>query len=202
VFEFLAGVCGEARVLLATFVRVRDTLDQVEVERSDGSRVTWTLPSYRGSLPHDVVHLVFDLKKAFWAAVDAGSTPEHIHDRARRHGGAGSMLDDAARREMLVAEGLTGIHWYDPFVDGDARCEDIAQSCSAFGVRPPPTLDAARAVEAHRVLVGLRAAWRSAGSCAPLTIPFAANAPSRSFAALTMHFESARRSRHGVRVEG
>lgn len=185
-FETRASA-GE-RVLLATFVRVRDTLDQIDVVRSDGTRVSWTFPTYRGSLPHDLVHLVvesaFDLEKAFWSAVDAGSTPEHIHDRARRR-----ACEDEARREMLVAEGLANIHWYDPFVEGDSRCEDIAESCSQFGVVPPPTLAAERVNQTHRVLVGLRAAWRNAGPGAALTVPFAPRAPSRSFEALRRHFD-------------
>lgn len=130
-----------ADVLVARFDR-EGRRDVAHVTRRDGTTLSWATPSYGGALPHDAVHLAlesaFDLRLGLWGLVDRGADPAAINREVsearllgRRPAGFGRELDD-----LLTAEALAAVHWYDPGL-GPARLRDIADRCAEFGAPPP-----------------------------------------------------------------
>lgn len=152
---------ASTRRLVARFSRPREAEDAVEVIRSDGSTLRWSIPSYHASLPHDLVHLVvesaFGLQRGFWGLVDGGVDPHAINASMRSR----TFTDEPG--ELLAAEGLAAIHWFDPDVAPAQRCEDATARCREFGAEPPTTLVEARAARVSEVLRAARAAFRESG---------------------------------------
>jgi hypothetical protein len=136
--------------------------------------MAWEFPTYRGSLPHDLVHLVvetgFGLRGALWGRIDAGADPAQIHGEAQRGPGG----ED--RRELLIAEGLATVRWYDPALDDEALCRDVAESCAAFGVEAPENVSPERVAGVRAALCHLRARWSGPGR-RTLTLAFGADDP-------------------------
>ena len=133
--------------------------DVAKVTRRDGSTVSWSTPSYGGALPHDAVHLViesaFGLRLGLFGLVDRGADPGAVNREValarradRRPTGFGHDLD-----ELLTAEALCAVHWYDPAL-GPARRRDIAARCADFGA---PLPDSSALQKLGRVVVVMRA---------------------------------------------
>lgn len=149
-------------------VRTSGRGDHFTALRSDGTRTAWVVPSYHASVPHDLVHLVvesaFALENGFWGRIARGAEPSALnaaHARpARGWSGEGSI-------DLLQAEGLTAIHWYDPDVSLETRAADITESCAAFGVPPPAAMSTTTIMETSDVLRALRAALRRHGPDVP-----------------------------------
>jgi hypothetical protein len=169
-------------VLEASFDREPGRPDRVSVRRSDGTEVSWCFPTYGGRLPHDAVHLVvetvFGLRRGFWGLVDAGADPARINEEASRTRDGDRFRgfgDD--RRELLVAEALAAVHWYDPAIDDADLCLDVAERCAAFGVEPPSSVTPGRVAGARAALGHLRARWGGSSRREVLTLSFGADDP-------------------------
>lgn len=164
----------------------------MEVTRSDGSTLAWSIPSYHASLPHDLVHLVvesaFGLRRGFWGLVDGGVDPHAVNAAMKSRSG---FTDEPS--ELLAAEGLAAIHWFDPDVTPTQRCEDAAARCREFGAEPPTTLVEARAVRVSEVLRAARAAFRESGGSIDAT--FDPRMPEAGFDALEAALRGAREAR-------
>jgi hypothetical protein len=163
-------------------VRMAGRGDHFTALRSDGTRASWVVPSYHAAVPHDLVHLVveaaFTLTQGFWGRVARGADPASLNT-ARARPALG--WKDGASIELLQAEGLTAIHWYDPDVSVEARAADITESCAAFGVPPPPTMNATTIAETSAALRALRAALRTPDASAPWSAHYDAASPRGSF---------------------
>jgi hypothetical protein len=172
-------------VLCATFDRAPGRWDRIKARRSDGSEVSWEVPTYRASLPHDLVHLVvesaFELRLGLWGHVDRGRDPAKINEAASRaRGGDRSYGFGDDLEELLMAEGLTAVHWYDPALEDASVCEDIIDRCAEFGVGPPPTLAPTRVGVVRAVLRAERARFREAGGRRVATFSFDVGNPGAS----------------------
>lgn len=159
----------------ATFTRPAHGPDRVDARRADGSVTSWTCPSYGGSLPHDLVHVivesVFELRSGLWGLVNSGLEPAAANQRVRegmRRSRAESFAE--GQTELLEAEGLCLMHWYDPDLSGEARCEQITDACAELRVNPPATLTPERADRACGLARGLRRRWRASGSIGDRTV--------------------------------
>ena len=86
--------------------------------------------------------------------------------------------------ELLQAEGLAAIHWYDPDVSAGSRAEDIVESCAHFGVPPPSAMNAAVITEAHAALRALRSALRAEGPSPRWATHYDPSSPRGTFARL------------------
>jgi hypothetical protein len=173
------------RALLATFLREGGGPDRIAVRRSDGSGVSWRFPTYHGTLPHDLVHLVveagFGLRRGFWGLVDGGADPAHVNEMAARsRDGFRGFGDD--RSELLMAEGLAATHWFDPALDDAALCDAIAEGCALFHVAPPASTTPARAGAVRVALAAVRARWRRLGPGEALCLTFHADDPEATLA--------------------
>lgn len=175
--------------LLARFDRVSERRDRACVRRSDGSEVAWETPSYGGALPHDAVHLIvesaFGLRRGLWGLVDEGADPGRVNEEASRARGAGAPYVGfgADVAELLAAEALAAVHWYDPELAPAARLRDLAARAEEFGATLPATVDAERTIEVVHVMRALRASFRAAGE-RELTLTFWPDRPARAFEAL------------------
>lgn len=175
--------------LLARFDRVSERRDRACVRRSDGSEVAWETPSYGGALPHDAVHLIvesaFGLRWGLWGLVEGGADPGRINAEASRARATGGQYEGfgADVAELLAAEALAAVHWYDPELDPAARLRDLEARAEEFGATLPATVDAERTREVVRVMRALRATFRAAGERG-LTLSFWVEAPTRAFEAL------------------
>ncbi|MFO0547252.1 MAG: hypothetical protein U0271_02630 [Polyangiaceae bacterium] len=169
--------------IVARFHRITPRTDEMSAALTNGSNVVWRCPTYGGGLPHDLVHAVvepaFGLVHALWGRVARGIDPSVAN--ARR-----AWARDAEHAELLVAEGLAAVHWFDPLESGASQCASIAESCRSFGVEPPAsTTDADRAELVIEVLRRLRARWRESGSedgRAVMELELAPTEPEASFA--------------------
>lgn len=137
------------------FDRIRESCDRITIERRDGSSTTWTCPTYGGTIPHDLVHLVvetvFDLDGGLWGTLASGSDMAGVRARAGTPEGA----------ELLTAEALAIVNWYDAALDGAQRCEAVLEACADLRAAPPPTLSPARAERATALLKPLKARCRA-----------------------------------------
>jgi hypothetical protein len=171
--------------LLAEVVRTEGRGDRFAAVRRDGSTATWVMPSYRAGLPHDLVHLVveaaFDLRLGLWGRVDAGADPSALNEAQRRRPASGWSAASGDSTDLLRAEGLAAIHWYDPDLSEEARCLDAVESCARFGVTPPDTLTPATAREVSVVLRALRTRLRALAPGSAFRTTFDPECPRRSF---------------------
>jgi hypothetical protein len=162
--------------LRATFVREAGAPDRVYVVRPDGSRVSWSFPTYGDALPHDLVHLVVEsaagLRDGFWGRVARGVDPARVNQLAD---GATGKLGDKYRafgedlRELICAEALAAYPW---LVD-DAELRDgllAAWRDGAGAAFPEP--DAARIAAVRAVLERLTARWRALVPKGSLAVEF------------------------------
>ncbi|APR83668.1 Hypothetical protein A7982_09017 [Minicystis rosea] len=176
-------------ILHATFHRVAGERDRVEVRRSDGTEIAWRFPTYGGTLPHDLVHLVvesgFGLCHAFWGRVDAGLDPAAINEAAHRHGGADRYRGFGEdQHELLFAEGLAAVCWTDPDLHDLALCDAIVESCAGFGITDPPRVTPDRVAMVRAAVVHLRARWRRCTLPRSLSVSFWADDPEAGLAPL------------------
>lgn len=146
------------RALEATFCRVTDATDRIKACRSSGTSSLWEAPTYGGSLPHDLVHWIvecgFELGLGFWGLVDAGVDPAIANLRVP---GKGFGQD---RVELLMAEGLSSIDWFDPQADPLSRCESAREACAELGVAVPAAMTLGRVELVGRVMTDVRTVFR------------------------------------------
>jgi hypothetical protein len=150
----------------ATFVRTAGQPDRVYVNRSDGSEVSWSFPTYGDGLPHDLVHLVveaaFGLQAGFWGRVDEGADPRIINAEANRVGGArkyAAFGND--QRELCLAEALAGAPWWIVDESDEAVREAIRRNCARSGVSPPEDMTDERIQGVRAELARLAQRWRA-----------------------------------------
>lgn len=153
-----------------------------------GRGVAWSMPSYKGALPHDAVHLIvesaFELRRGLWGRVAAGADPDAVNRevRAARVAGRAARGFGADLDELLSAEALSAVHWYDPDL-GEARLRDVAARCLELGAPLPDGLSLARCEEVVRVARAVRARFR-ASEGRGLALRFVPEAPGQGFRAL------------------
>jgi hypothetical protein len=145
----------------------------------------WSMPSYGSALPHDAIHLVvesaFELRRGLFGLVAAGADPDALNAEAHAARRAGRPPDGFGPNpgDLLTAEALAAVHWYDPEA-GPARLRDIRDRCADFGASVPERLDLARCEEVVRVLRALRARFRAGGERA-LVLRYDVEEPRRGF---------------------
>jgi hypothetical protein len=142
-------------------VRTAGEPDRIYVVRSDGSEVSWSLPTYGDALPHDLVHLVvesaFGLARGFWGRVDAGADPRVINAEANRRGGARKYAAFGGdRSELDLAEALAACRWQEA-----TALDELRAHCAKLGVDPPSDLGPKRVREVGGALKHLTERWRS-----------------------------------------
>jgi hypothetical protein len=163
-------------MLRAAFARTEGR-DRIDVRRGDGSTASWCFPTYGGNVPHDLVHMLvesgFGLRGGFWARVDAGADPHRVNETAmqRRDRFAGF---GARGEELLAAEGLTAVSWFDTALDDHDMCMVIRDSCARFGTDAPQTVTPERVAAVREALRRVRAAWLRDHE---LTLSFCTDAP-------------------------
>ena len=150
----------------------------------------WTAPTYGGSLPHDLVHLLvegaFGLRRGFWGRIQAGGDPAAINIGAPRARERGYSAWGPDREELLIAEALAATHWFDPSVGDGPRLHAIAQSCVEFDIEMPTRFNlnhvagATLAMRLSRDIYAVKS-W--------LDVSFSPEAPHESFAALLERLE-------------
>lgn len=176
-------------MLRGTFTRPLRGPDRIEAARVDGSVTRWTCPSYGGSLPHDLVHVivesVFELRSGLWGLVEDGLDPATANQQVQAAQRAGHDRRFARDQlELLQAEGLCLMHWYDPELSGESRCEQIARACAELAVDPPGTLTPARADRACALARGLRHRFRQLGQPALFELELTPKRPERTLTQL------------------
>lgn len=138
----------------ADFDRIREGCDRIMATRRDGSTTSWTCPTYGGTIPHDLVHLVvesvFELRLGLWGSIAGGLDMEGVRERGRGPDGG----------ELLTAEALAIVNWYDEDLDGERRCEAVLEACGELRAAPPVALDAARCDRATALLRAIKARCR------------------------------------------
>lgn len=145
----------------------------------------WSMPSYGGALPHDAVHLVvegaFGLRGGLFGKVAQGADPAAVNAEvhAARRAGRAPRGFGPEPGELLTAEALAAVHWYDPDA-GTARLRDVHDRCADFGAVVPETLTLERCERVVQVLRGLRARFRAGGERA-LVLSFDPVTPTRTF---------------------
>jgi hypothetical protein len=151
------------------FVRNQGQRDRVYVQRSNGSEVWWSFPSYGADLPHDLVHMVvesaFQIPDGFWGRVDAGVDPSRVNADANRIGGKGKYAgfgDDL--RGLYLAEALANLWWSLAELSDEERFERLTGECRKQELAVPQSvgLEAIRNVRSR--LDDLRARWRALGT--------------------------------------
>lgn len=143
------------RAARATFDRVADTRDEIRVVRADGTTVAWSCPTYGGTIPHDLVHVVvesaFRLERGLWGSILGGLDMQGVRERGRSADGA----------ELLTAEALATVNWYDAALDGAQRCEAVLEACEALRALPPAGLDRPTCERTTAILKRLKAWCRA-----------------------------------------
>jgi hypothetical protein len=131
--------------------RIRAGCDRVTLTRADGTAVTWTCPTYGGTIPHDLVHLVveslFELEMGLWGCLASGLDMEDVHARSATADGG----------ELRTAEALAIVNWYDTDLDGERRCEAVLEACGEQRAESPRLLSAERCERATATLKALKA---------------------------------------------
>ena len=168
------------RGLIATFRRGRGH-DQIAVVRSDATQLSWRFPTYGGTVPHDLIHLVveagFGLREAFWGLVDAGADPAHINAAAARLERDRFSGFGENRRELLMAEGLAAVHWFDTAIEDADLCDVIAERCASFEVEAPTTTNPERVAAVRAAITVVRARWRRCAPNGQLALGFCVDDP-------------------------
>lgn len=143
----------------ATFHRVTERRDEVAVVRADGSATSWSCPTYGGTIPHDLVHVivetVFGLERGLWGCILGGLDMKGVRRTGQsREGG-----------ELLTAEALATVNWYDAALDGAQRCEAVIEACAALRAAPPARLDATTCERVTALLKPLKGWCRALAMC-------------------------------------
>lgn len=162
---------------MAIFTRPTLGPDRVEARRADGSVASWTCPTYGGSLPHDLVHVMveagFELRRGLWGLVEGGLDPALANQRVRDGMSQSTSSRFAPEQtELLQSEALCLMHWYDPDPTGEARCEQIAAACAELRVSRPAALTPERANRVCVLARALRRRWRALGDRPRLSLDF------------------------------
>jgi hypothetical protein len=162
-------------MLKATFVRTAGERDRIYVTRSDGSEVSWSFPSYRDGLPHDLVHLAVEsccgLRSGFWGRVDAGADPAAINAEANRVGGTGKYAAFGEPAELYVAEALANAGWLRNGVTDDEIRQAVGAECGRAEVAPPE-LSNSTIEEIRATLGALASRWRALQPKGALSVSF------------------------------
>ena len=173
--------------LSAQFSRGPTISDDITCVRSAGTRVSWRFPSYRSTMPHDLVHLVvesgFDLRRGFWGRVDEGVDPGEINAEASRQQDQFRGFG-AQQTELLMAEGLATTPWFDTNIDDIDLCAVIGECCASFGVPRPPATTPEQVAAVRAAMTMLRERWRQLAHDESLVVPFDVDDPRAGLCAM------------------
>lgn len=145
-----------------TFLHRAGQPDHVFVQRTDGSQIDWPFPNFGQGLPHDLVHLLvevrFGLRDGFWGRVDAGVDPARINAASSRT--VGKLQDKYAGfgrdlTGLLHAEALANLGWHR---ETDLE-QALAASCDRHGVAPLQGIPGAQLQAMQAELESLRLRW-------------------------------------------
>lgn len=158
--------------------------DRLDIQRSDGSRVSTRFPK-KGPVPHDYVHVAVErglgLANAFWGKVDQGEHPEALGEMAKMGGHSSAkraVEPDPAIVEMVQSERLVECFEAD-FWSGGGDNDSLrhmaeagwAQSCVPPLAMDDGDLDAIRADIAH-----FAQDWQALAAGDAITIDWTLNA--------------------------
>lgn len=131
---------------LAVIFTKGETLDYIEAQRLDGSKVSTTFPK-KGFFPHDAVHVVverqFGYEKGFWGRVFAGATPEDVGAISKAGGHASSARAHEPTAEIIeliqserIVECFEAELWSEP-ADEDTFRGVLSAACAQSKVALP-----------------------------------------------------------------
>jgi hypothetical protein len=159
------------------FVRTAGKPDRVYVQRTSGTEVSWSFPTFGNDLPHDLVHLVvearFGVREGFWARVDAGVDVARINALANRQGGSGKYAGFGADlHDLYLAEVLAAVPWALPDLDDEERYRAAERGCLGSEIELPPEVTVERIREVRETLDALRLRWRRLAPSGALNVSF------------------------------